>query len=84
MAEAIVAQTSPFEVQVEAGKAYFWCACGRSKTQPFCDGSHEGTGLSPTPFKAKRDGALWFCGCKQTAKAPFCDGSHNALTSSAD
>jgi CDGSH iron-sulfur domain-containing protein 3 len=79
MAEPVIAQTSPYEVEVEAGKTYFWCACGRSKTQPFCDGSHEGTGLVPKPFKARAAGTMWFCGCKKTGKAPLCDGAHNSL-----
>ena len=79
MTKPVVAQKAPFAVEVEAGKAYFWCACGQSKTQPFCDGSHAGTAFTPLPYKAAAAGTLWFCGCKQTGKAPFCDGSHNAL-----
>lgn len=79
MAEPVVAQKSPYGVEVEAGKAYFWCACGRSRTQPFCDGSHAGTEFAPVPYRAKADGTLWFCGCKATGKAPLCDGSHNRL-----
>ena len=64
---------------VEAGKSYFWCACGRSKTQPFCDGSHKGTGFAPVMFKAEKTEEVWFCGCKATGTKPFCDGSHNRL-----
>ena len=79
MTQPIVAQKAPYPVEVEAGKAYFWCACGLSKTQPFCDGSHAGTDIVPTPFRAKADGTVYFCGCKATGKAPLCDGSHNAL-----
>ena len=79
MTQPIVAQKAPYPVAVEAGKAYFWCACGLSKTQPFCDGSHAGTDITPTPFRAKADGTVFFCGCKATGKAPLCDGSHNAL-----
>mgnify|MGYP006292764987 FL=1 len=77
--EPVIAQKSPYPVEVEAGKTYFWCACGRSATQPFCDGSHKGTGLAPTKHTAEKDGKLFFCGCKATAKAPLCDGSHNRL-----
>lgn len=75
----IVAQKEPFGVEVEEGKAYFWCACGRSQNQPFCDGSHKGTGLTPVRHVAAKGGKLWFCGCKQTSKAPLCDGSHKKL-----
>ena len=79
MTEPVIAQKSPYAVEVEAGKAYFWCACGLSKNQPFCDGSHAGTDFAPTPFKAKADGTVYFCGCKHSAKKPLCDGAHNSL-----
>jgi CDGSH-type Zn-finger protein len=79
MSEAIVAQKSPYPVKVEAGKSYFWCACGRSATQPFCDGSHKGSGLTPVKFEATESKTLYFCGCKHTATPVLCDGSHNKL-----
>ncbi len=79
MSKGQVAGTEPIAVEVEEGKSYYWCACGRSKTQPFCDGSHKGTGFSPVKYTAKRDGKLFFCACKQTERAPLCDGSHNNL-----
>lgn len=79
MAEALVAQKGPYEVNVEAGKSYFWCACGRSAAQPFCDGSHKGTGLTPLKFEAKESGTVFLCGCKQTGDRPFCDGTHSGL-----
>ena len=79
MEKAVVAQKAPYQVDVEAGKSYFWCACGRSRNQPFCDGSHKGTGLSPKPFKAEESKAVWLCGCKQTHTAPMCDGTHKSL-----
>ncbi len=79
MAEPVIAQKAPYPVDVEAGKAYFWCSCGQSKNQPFCDGSHAGTEFAPTPYKAKASGTLYFCGCKKTGKGPFCDGTHNGL-----
>ena len=77
--EPVIAQKSPYPVEVEAGKTYFWCACGRSATQPFCDGSHKGTGFAPMRHTAEKDGTLFFCGCKATGAAPLCDGSHNRL-----
>ena len=77
MAEPVVAQTSPYGVEVEAGKDYWWCACGRSQSQPFCDGSHKDTGFTPLKYQAEKTGKLYFCGCKATAKPPLCDGSHN-------
>lgn len=66
------------EVNVEAGKSYLWCACGRSRKQPFCDGSHRGTQIVPLQYKATETGTKWFCVCKQTKTPPFCDCSHNA------
>lgn len=73
------AGTEPVEVVLEAGKKYAWCACGRSKSQPYCDGSHMGTGISPIMFTAEKSGEAWLCMCKQTQDSPFCDGSHNNL-----
>lgn len=70
------AADTPFAVDVKAGNAYFWCSCGRSETQPFCDGSHKDTGFSPLRFDANEDDRVYFCGCKSTRSAPFCDGSH--------
>lgn len=75
----IIAQKAPYPTEVEAGKTYFWCACGRSQKQPFCDGSHKGTDIAPTKYTAEKDGKVWFCGCKASAKAPLCDGAHKAL-----
>ena len=79
MAEPIPAQKEPYGVTVEAGKRYFRCACGRSANQPFCDGSHQGTGLSPVPFTAAASEEVWLCGCKSTGGKPFCDGTHASL-----
>lgn len=78
-AEPIVAQQGPYQVELVEGKAYFYCSCGRSARQPFCDGSHNGTGLEPKRFVADRTGTFNLCGCKSTDDAPFCDGSHNML-----
>ncbi len=74
-----IAQKSPYPIAAEAGKTYFWCACGESKNQPFCDGSHKGTSFTPVKVTAEESKTLFFCGCKASAKAPFCDGSHSKL-----
>jgi len=79
MAKPVMAQKSPYAVDVEAGRKYFWCACGLSRKQPFCDGSHKGTGLNPISYEAAASETKYFCGCKHTHKQPFCDGTHNAL-----
>ena len=79
MSEPTVAQKAPYPVEVEAGKKYFWCACGKSGRQPFCDGSHEGTDITPLAYTAEESRTLYFCGCKYTKGVPLCDGSHNSL-----
>ena len=76
MSEPVVAQKGPFAVEIEAGKDYYWCACGRSAKQPFCDGSHRVTEFTPKPFTAETSGMVYLCGCKRSKDAPFCDGSH--------
>jgi len=75
----VIARPKPFLVTLEAGRTYFWCACGRSAGQPFCDGSHQGTGITPHRFVAPRTEEALLCGCKQTCGAPFCDGAHTNL-----
>jgi CDGSH-type Zn-finger protein/mannose-6-phosphate isomerase-like protein (cupin superfamily) len=84
-AEPIVARYKPYYEELEGGKSYLWCACGRSKTQPHCDGSHRGTGIVPVKYRAKEGGEeVLFCGCKHTADQPFCDGAHNNLKDTYD
>ena len=78
-AQPTIAQKAPYKVTVEVGKSYWWCACGKSAKQPFCDGSHKGSGMAPMEYKAAADGDAWFCGCKHSAKSPMCDGSHKRL-----
>lgn len=78
MEEPIIAQKSPYVMELEAG-TYFWCACGQSKDQPFCDGSHRGTSLTPVEFTLTEKKTVAPCGCKHTKTPPFCDGSHAHL-----
>jgi CDGSH-type Zn-finger protein len=79
MTQPIVAQKAPYPIDVTEGASYFWCQCGRSQAQPFCDGSHKDTGLAPMKYTAEKTATLYFCGCKATAKAPFCDGTHGRI-----
>jgi len=79
MSAPVIAHRKGFYCEIKAGKRYLWCGCGRSRSQPFCDGSHAGTGLLPVGFKAECDEDVIFCGCKHTSTPPFCDGAHNNL-----
>ncbi|MFZ4062665.1 MAG: CDGSH iron-sulfur domain-containing protein [Polynucleobacter sp.] len=74
-----IAQKAPYPVEVQEGQVYYWCACGKSKKQPFCDGSHKASGFNPIRFLAGETTTVYFCGCKQTLNPPFCDGSHSSL-----
>jgi len=77
MDNPVRASDTPYAVEVEAGKSYWWCACGQSSTQPFCDGSHKGSGFSPVKYTAEESKKVFFCGCKGSGNKPLCDGSHN-------
>jgi len=79
-----IARYKPYYAELEAGKTYFWCACGLSQNQPYCDGSHQGTPFLPVKFTAEIDEEVLFCGCKRTTQPPFCDGSHNNLKDTYD
>ncbi len=76
MSEPIRASDTPYAIAVESGKSYFWCACGKSSSQPFCDGSHKGTDFTPVKYEATESKKAFFCGCKATKSQPMCDGSH--------
>lgn len=78
MSEPTIAQKAPYVVELEPG-TYWWCACGRSKNQPFCDGSHKGTDLAPQKFEITEKRKYGLCGCKRSANMPFCDGTHKSL-----
>lgn len=78
MSEPVIAKKGPFVVELEPG-TYWWCTCGRSKDQPFCDGSHSGTDFSPQEVVITEKKKYGLCGCKHTKNAPFCDGSHKEL-----
>ena len=69
-------RNAPVAVAVEAGKTYWWCACGKSKTQPFCDGSHQGGDGAPVAWQAQKSETVYFCACKRSAAGALCDGSH--------
>ncbi|HAD09641.1 MAG TPA: glutamate synthase [Porticoccaceae bacterium] len=71
------ASNTPFAVKVEDGKSYFWCSCGLSQGQPFCDGSHKGSEFAPVKYKATESKTVYFCGCKASRTPPLCDGSHS-------
>jgi len=74
-----IPQKTPLPVDAEEGRKYFWCSCGKSDRQPFCDGSHQGTEFLPLTYVAETTRTLYFCACKHTRGAPLCDGSHNSL-----
>ncbi len=80
MNDPIIADTKPVVMELAAG-TYFWCSCGQSANQPFCDGAHKGTGLAPLKFELTETKTVALCNCKQTQNQPFCDGAHSRLNS---
>lgn len=76
MTAPVRASDTPFAVEVQQGKDYWWCACGRSASQPFCDGSHKVTDITPVKYSATESKTVWFCGCKASGNKPLCDGTH--------
>jgi len=78
MSDPVIAQKAPYALELEAG-TYYWCACGKSKTQPFCDGSHKGSEFTPIKFELTEKAKVWLCGCKLSEKKPYCDGTHKKL-----
>lgn len=79
MSKPHIAAATPFAVDVEKGKDYYWCACGLSKSQPFCDGNHKGGEFVPTKYSADESKTVYFCGCKQSKNGTLCDGTHREL-----
>jgi len=80
MSKPVVSDNKPQKVILSAEKKYYFCTCGRSGNQPFCDGSHKSTSFSPKGFTVEKDGDAWLCACKHTGNAPFCDGSHKQFS----
>ena len=78
MSEPLIPQKAPYEVELTPG-TYWWCSCGKSKKQPFCDGSHQGSEFAPMKWTADATGKKFFCACKHTGKGPFCDGTHSKI-----
>ena len=78
MDQPVCAQKGSYAVDLQPGDHY-WCACGRSKNQPLCDGSHKGTGFTPLKFTLAAAQRVHLCGCKQTKQAPYCDGTHKTI-----
>jgi len=79
MSKPVVASLRPIRVELKKGEQYFWCTCGKSKKQPFCDGTHRETEFRPMKFVAEETKEVFLCACKHTDKKPFCDGAHRAL-----
>jgi len=79
MTEPVISKKGPFAIEVEKGKTYYWCSCGRSPNQPFCSGAHKGTPFQPVAYEARENTIVYFCGCKHSGNGALCDGSHKSL-----
>lgn len=79
MSDPVCVQKAPFPVEASAGDKLFWCSCGQSANQPFCDGSHQGSNFTPVKIDVEADRTLYLCGCKRSANGAYCDGTHNSL-----
>lgn len=79
MSEPDIAAKEPAGVELDPEKSYFWCSCGKSERQPFCDSAHKGLPFRPVRFSPEEAGEAWLCQCKQTKTPPYCDGTHNSL-----
>ncbi len=80
MTNPTIADNKPKPIMLNKGEEYYFCACGRSNNQPFCDGSHAGTAFKPKAFTAEQDGEAYLCACKHSANTPFCDGTHKQFS----
>ena len=78
MSDPVCAQKAPYTLELEAGD-YWWCSCGKSANQPFCDGSHKDTDFAPMKFSLTEKTTVWLCGCKRTNKPPYCNGTHKNI-----
>jgi CDGSH-type Zn-finger protein len=79
MPDPTVTDNKPLRVELTEGEKYFYCTCGKSLNQPFCDGSHQGTGFAPMVITAEKTGPAFFCQCRNSSNAPFCDGTHSKI-----
>lgn len=79
MSEAVCTQKAPYVIEAEEGKTYYYCTCGLSENQPFCDGKHKGSEFSPQPYTVEKSGNVYFCGCRASKKGALCDGAHKSL-----
>ncbi len=78
MSKPVIADNKPAVLELEQG-TYYWCSCGQSTNQPFCNGAHKNTEFTPIPFELTEQKTVALCNCKQTGNAPFCDGAHSNL-----
>ncbi len=79
MSDPVIAQKAPYSIDVEAGQTYWWCSCGKSANQPFCDGAHKGSDFRPMEWTAPKTRKAHFCGCKHAVNKPLCDGTHGKI-----